>query len=315
MLLDSPNALEWCSFGCEALSTRLSAWQRSETKHESNAVLAMCMVTMGTVLDGFAADSFTEAAELVRAGNTWKMGEKIPAKLLKYHTSYDGSCFPNPRGTDMLFGAISNYALLWEIALLPEVDSRVFSNSVNRALIITGPTRFFSDLATMLKERPQLEKQERIATLKRQSRVRQIVVDSLYISSADMPPEAGRKILDEISLELRQGKPWHDVYWQFMERHEYPYEEKLSDGTVIKGNRTRIGNLGDFFLPENGNTLFSYREEWFPKKHRKQLFAANAGEILILFDKENLSPFPELSAKQTGERYVLYQVREVYFGK
>jgi hypothetical protein len=276
---------------------------------------AMCVVALGTVLDGFAADSFTEAVELERTGNTWKKGQKIPAKLLDYHTSNDGSCFPNPRGTDVLFGTITNYPLLWEIALLPQVDSRVFSNSVNQALIVAGPTRFFSDLATTLKERPQLEKRERIATLKKQSRVRQIVVDSLYISFADMPPEAARKVLDEISLELRQGKPWHDVYWQFMQRHEYPYEEKLRDGTVIKGNRTKIGNLGDFFLPENGNTLFSYREDWLPKNHCKKLFAASAGEILILFDKEDLSRFPELSASQTGERYVLYQVREVYSGK
>jgi hypothetical protein len=108
-----------------------------------------------------------------------------------------------------------------------------------------------------------------------------------------MQAEAARKVLEEISLELRQGKPWHDVYWKFMKRHEYP-----------SGNRTKIGNLGDFFLPENGNTLVSYREDWFPKNHRKELFAESAGEILILFDKEDLRHFPELSAKETGERYL-----------
>lgn len=274
------------------------------------------MVATGT-LNGFATDKFpeSEAVQAVRAANTWKQGEKIPAKLLTYRSSSDGSCFPNPTGTEMLFAAITNYSFLWEIAFLPEVDSRVFSNSVGRALIIAGPTRFFSDLATTRKDRPELEKRERMAMLKKQSRVRQVVVDSLYISFADMTPEAARKVLEEISLELRQGKPWGDVYRQFMKRYECPYEQRLSIGTVIKGIRTKIGNLGDFFLSENGNTLFSYREDWLPKNHHKNLFAANVGEIIILFDKEDLSRFPELSAKETGERYVMYHIREVYAGK
>lgn len=53
----------------------------------------------GNVLNGFAADDYKEAAEVERAGNSWKAGEPVPVKLLEYHTSWDDSCFPNPRGT------------------------------------------------------------------------------------------------------------------------------------------------------------------------------------------------------------------------
>jgi hypothetical protein len=89
-------------------SSALTFLSSNKAKQSMKATLAfaMCMVVVGTVLDAFAADSFTEAAELVRTGNTWKKGQEIPAKLLKYHTSDDGSCFPNPRGTDVLSGTL-----------------------------------------------------------------------------------------------------------------------------------------------------------------------------------------------------------------
>jgi|GEM_PF-7010067 hypothetical protein len=278
------------------------------------ANLVVAFIVLPAVLSCSGADSYAEAADLKKISNSWKAGESLPGKLLEYHSSQDGSCFPNPRGTYVLFSAITNYPLLREIVFRPEVDLRVFSNSVNQAIVLAGPTRFFADLATTLKERPELAKRERIKTLKKQSTVRQIVVDSLYITFADMPPLEARKVLDEISLELRQEKPWHDVYWRFLEKYESPYEEKLSDGTIIKGKRTKIGNLGDFVLPANRNQLFSYREDWMPKKHINQLFSANTGDILILFDKEDLSRFPEISRKQTDERYILYRVREVFSG-
>ena len=262
-----------------------------------------------------AADDYTEATELVKMGNAWKQGEPIPAKLLEYRTSNDGSCFPSPRGTGMLFQAITNFPLLQEIVFLPQNDARIFSNAVNNAVVVVGPNRFFTNLAVVLKARPELEKQGRIKALKKQSKVKHIVVDSLYITFEDMTPDVSKKVLDEIKGELLQGKRWHDVYWKFMERYECPYEKKFTDGTVVKGTRSKIGNLGDFVLPANGNPLFSYREDWMPKQHISKLFAAKTGDILILFDKEDLSRFPDLKDKETGERYVLYQIREVYNGK
>jgi hypothetical protein len=100
-----------------------------------------------------------------------------------------------------------------------------------------------------------------------------------------------------------------------MERYEYPYEDRLSDGTIIRGKRSKIGNLGDFVLPANGSPLVSFMTDWMPKAHIRKLFEATAGDILILFDKEDLSSFPDLKDKETGERYVLHRVREVYDGK
>lgn len=263
-----------------------------------------------------AADDYKEVVELEKTGNSWKQGEPIPAKLLEYRSSHEeGSCFPNPRGTEMMFQAITNFMLLEQIAFLPQNDARIFSNAVNNAVMVAGPNRFFADLAAVLQAKPELLKPDRIQALKKQSKVKHIVVDSLYITFADMSPDAAKKVLNEIKSELQSGKPWHNVYWKFMERYECPYEEKFTDGTVIKGTRSKIGNLGDFLLPANGNPLFSYREDWMPKQHISKLFAAKAGDILILGDKEDLSRFPDLRDKETGERYVLYQIREVYSGK
>jgi len=271
-------------------------------------------MVLGMVVRCSASDDYTEAAEIERVGNAWKTGEPVPLKLLEYHTSRDGSCFPSPRGTEMLFGTITNYALLREIVLLPQVDSRVFSNAVINAVVTAGPNRFFSDFSEAVKKRPELEQSAKIKMLERQSKVRHIAVDSLYITFADMAPDAARKVLGEISVELREGKPWHDVYWKYMEKYESPYEDKALDGTIIRGTRSKIGNLGDFVLAANHNPLFSFRQDWMPKKHVEKLFAAKAGDIVILSDKEDLSNFPSRSETQTGQRFVLHRVREVYSG-
>lgn len=274
-----------------------------------------CLAFFG-VVGASAADDYKEAASLERAGNSWEGGEPIPPGLLDFHKSWDtGSCFPNPRGTKMLFGSITNYALLWKIVLLPDTDLRIFTNAVNQAVVVGGPNKFFHDLAAAIKEQPRLQKNGRTKMLVKQSRVKHIVIDSLYIPFANMAPTAAWTTLDAISSELQEGKPWHDVYWKFMERYETPYEDKISDGTIIKGNRSKIGNLGDFVLPANRHPMFSFREDWMPKSHLKKLFAAKAGDILILFDKEDLSQFPDLAESETGERYVLHQVREVYSGR
>jgi len=277
-----------------------------------------CLVFFG-VVDAFAADDYKEAAELERLGNSWKADGPIPSKLLDYRKSWDeGSCFPNPRGTEELFQSITsitNYALLWEIVLLPDTDPRVFTNAVKQAVIVAGPNSFFHDFSDALKKRPELQTASRIKVLEEQSRVRHIVVDSLYIRFADMAPSAARRTLDEISRDLQEGKPWHDVYRKFHAKYETSYKYKTIDGKIIKGKRSKIGNLGDFVLPVNGHPMFSYRKDLMPKSHVKKLLAAKAGDILILFDKEDLSRYPTLAAKQTGERYVLHRVREVYRGQ
>jgi hypothetical protein len=233
---------------------------------------------------------------------------------LEYRTSRNDSCFPNPRGTEMVFQGITNYPLLREIVFLPKIDLRVFSNAVVNAVTVAGPARFFTDFTAGLKEKPEWEKQDRFTMLAKQAKVKHVVVDSLYITFADMAPDTAGKVLSAIKDELRSGKRWHDVYWRFMETYECPYEEKFSDGTVNKGKRSKIGNLGDFVLPANGNPLFSYRKDWMPKGHIKTLLGASVGDILILFDKEDLSRFQGLSEKETGERFILYQVREIYGG-
>src|SRR5688572_33172689 len=84
--------------------------------------------------------------------NAWKSGDEVPKDLLKYRSSRDeGSCFPNPAGTESIYYDITNYTLLKEIVFLKKLDARVFTNAVNRALVLAGPTRFFQDVARTVK--------------------------------------------------------------------------------------------------------------------------------------------------------------------
>src|SRR5437868_8486559 len=126
------------------------------------AILVWGCVMAGIVLNSSAADDYTEATELEQTANAWKESEPVPVRLLDYRKSWDGSCFPNPRGTEVLFGGITNYPLLRDIAFLPQVDLRVFSNAVINAITVAGPSRFFRDIAEVANKTPEREQGERI---------------------------------------------------------------------------------------------------------------------------------------------------------
>jgi hypothetical protein len=248
--------------------------------------------------------------DLPRRANAWNKGEPIPSKLLEYRSSHrEGMCFQDPRGTEFIFGCITNYELLKAITFMPKTDVRVFTNAVNNAVKLVGPLRFFSDLTNVIAQNPRSARLKRIKILKAQAAVRHIVVDSLFINYADMPPDSAMRVLTEMKAELEHGRSFEDVYMRFSTKFEYSFEEKRGDGTV-NGTRTRIGNLGDFVLPANQNILFSYREDYMPKAHISKLFEAKPGAVLILYDKMDVSQYP--ARKDNGECLVLHRVREVY---
>ena len=158
-------------------------------------------------------------------------------------------------------------------------------------------------------------KHQHFKMLASQATQKHLVVDSIYITFAQMAPQSAMKVLEEIKRELQAKKDFQAVYWEFLDKfHKPSYEVTLRDGTVLKGNKVHIGNLGEIVLSANGNKLFSHREELMPKKHIQKLFASKAGDVLILYDKEDLSNYPNLRDKETGERYVLHRVREIYAG-
>jgi hypothetical protein len=238
----------------------------------------------------------------VQQANSWSDGEPLPKVLLTYSNSRsEGSCFPSPSGTESIVHNITNYALLKRVALETNIDSRIFSNVVNRALVLAGPTRFFGDLKS--------EKNVPVA-LSEQAGVKHVVVDSFYINFKDMPGEEAKRVLEEAKKEIEDGAAFETVYRKYCERSSYVKELHLADGKIAKQSLTKIGNLGDFVLPENGNALFSYRESWMPKAHLESVFNAKQGEVRIDFDREDLSNYPDVEG--TGERYVLHFVREVY---
>jgi hypothetical protein len=244
----------------------------------------------------------SDPERIVKAANAWIPGNPIPSELLTYSSSHaEGSCFPLSSGTKSIVYGITNYYLLRDMAFRPKIDPRIFTNVVTRAIVVGGATRFLSDIQ---------KKQGLPQALKAQVGVKHVVVDSLWIDFADMSPSSAKDVLNQIKEELAQGKSFHNVYWKYLEKYEYPVTEKFGDGTSIKMTRTMIGNLGDFVLPLNKNPLFSYRESYMPKEHLTEIFGSKIGDILILFDKQDLRDYP--LRKGTGERYVLHRIREVY---
>ena len=276
--------------------------------------LCVCVICLGLSLRVIGL-SYERSVELCKEANAWKKGQPIPTEILEYRTSHqEGSCFPDPTGTESIFYQITNYPALKEILFSKNTDARVFTNAANNAMRIAGPTQFFKDVLSQLNEDTALLKMERFRTLKIQSKIRHIVVDSLYISYADMPAKQIIPVLDQIEVELKSGMTWSSVYKKWADKFETPYEYKVNDGRSVIGHRTKIGNLGDFILPENRDELFSFRESWMPKEHLPKLMSAKANEILILFDKEDLTNYPDLAKKESGERYILYRIREIWAG-
>jgi hypothetical protein len=275
-------------------------------EHRRIVKAAVSLMVLMLVCYGCSRDAVVQEEDPVerdiQQANSWKEGDPLPKALLTYSSSHpEGYCIPFPSGTEWIVHNITNYALLKRVALETNIHSRIFSNVVNRALILAGPTRFFGDLKS--------EKNVPVA-LSEQAGVKHVVVDSFYINFKDMPGEEAKRVLEEAKKEIEDGAAFETVYRKYCERSSYVKELHLADGKIAKQSLTKIGNLGDFVLPENGNALFSHRESWMPKTHVESLMNAKAGEVRIDFDKEDLSNYPDV--KGTGERYVLHHVREVY---
>ena len=79
---------------------------------------------------------------------------------------------------------------------------------------------------------------------------------------------------------------------------------------VAHGQRSAIGVT--LFCPRTGTRCTHTVRIGCPKTHKKMLFTAKAGDILILTDKEDLSRFHVRRDKETRERLMLYHVREDY---
>jgi hypothetical protein len=268
------------------------------------ALLLLILVCSGCGRDAVVREEDPVEQEIQQA-NSWLQGQPLPKVLLTYSSSYsEGSCFPSPSGTESIVYSVTNYALLKRVALEPNIDPRIFSNVVNRALVLAGPNRFFGDLKT---------ERSVPALLSEQMGMKHVVVDSFYINFRYMPGEEAKRVLEEAKKEIEDGTTFETVYRKYSERYSYVKELHLADGKIGKQNFTKIGSLGYIVLPENGNTLFSYFESNMPKAHIESVFNAKEGEVRIHFDNQDLSDYPSL--KGTGERYVLHHVREVYESK
>ena len=170
-------------------------------------ILCLGLVLWWGAAVGYAAEDSKFWEDLPKRADAWKKGEPIPPELLEYRSSHqEGACFPDPRGTYSIFAGLTNYALLREISFTPKIDDRVFTNAVNNAIRLGGPTRFFADLTAFRAENPNLSKLKRIKALQKQASLKHIVVDIIFIDFVDMAPDAAMQALQSMKAELQGGK-------------------------------------------------------------------------------------------------------------
>src|SRR5690242_326254 len=104
-------------------------------------LLVLCLALADVLV--YADDTEEEEARLQKTTDAWKAGDPIPPALLIYRPSHsEGSCFPDPRGTEMRIDSVTNLGLLREIVFQPQTDIRVFSIALNHLLVSEGPNRF-----------------------------------------------------------------------------------------------------------------------------------------------------------------------------
>ncbi len=264
-------------------------------------------------------DCFALAAALAKEVAHWQSNTPLPPRLLEYRSSrgpgLEWDALPNPAGTHTLFSSITNKDLLFSTIFAEPLDTRVFDVAVARCLEFEGPTEFFRRALAQLGHDPKLLQIERFQSLLSQAQTRHVVVDGLFINRRNLSPSEVTAALAGLKQELESGSTWAATYRRWADRYSLTSTNQFYGGTTRAATRTKIGNLGDFIIPENGNPTYAFRMEWLPLAHVPILVEAKPGTICILAAESDHSLARPQESGDAGERMMLYQIREVYEGK
>jgi hypothetical protein len=198
---------------------------------------------------------------------------------------------PSPQALLQTYADLDNYDDLHARLLDPATSEKALPIAVERALLLAGPTRLFTDVrADAVREPVLFESGTRRSLLERSTQAH-VDVDAIYIDEKDMPRSEAIKILQQVAARLAGGETLDSIYAQVQAEHSY------DDGDL---HLTRIGNMGQFVLSEQKRNAFPFRWITVPEPDVKKLLAALPGAAVICED--NGGP----------RRVVLYAVRDLY---
>ena len=249
-----------------------------------------------------AAGAASAAPSIVQQANSWVPGQPLPRQLIDYRKTGSGAAYiPGAEDSSSVIGAITNSALLIEMAFDTRIDPRVFAEVVNRALHLEGPQAFFDQA----KHRYQKHAEMLLFPLHKRLFVemnqRHTVVDAMFIGETEMPAHEAYATLRQVIADLQAGKTWETVY------SEYSRSLRSNLGMDVGSagkfvTISKISRFGPVILCEQTGPEDTIVSDPLPREHRAALLQRAPGEVLLIADPAR-------------RRTVLYRVREVYVPK
>lgn len=241
--------------------------------------------------DLFAQQAVTKEDPL-KLLNNWQPGQPIPSLLLEYRNTLGngGSNLATQDDTEPTYYKVENTALLMNVLFVKNLDSHVFEIAWQRLVRILGPKEFSQRLQHSYQTHPEALKTSNHKQLQQLLKEPVVTVEGLYISPNYMDFAQADRILNEIKLELQQGRDFGSVYDEYRQRYGEIFKRTLADGATKEVFIESISKLGQY-------TVFGGKHNSYPaagaanvfiNEHRDFLLTADKGDVLILPIKNDL---------------------------
>lgn len=237
----------------------------------ASAFLALALLSCTSVDPADAARERTLAE-----ARAWTPGKPLPAALVRLESG--------PYPTPGLYEGVENYPLLLGLVLAPETDGRVLDFAVEKALLVAGPSRFFTDLAARYADRPELLLQDRHRFLDRRMGLLHVRVNVAYVSDEDLPPRKQEEVGLKMVGALEEGTSWEEVL--------------RSPSTW---GAPGVGDLGTFVLSPSKRNARPFSDVAIAAEHRDLLLTLPRRGSLVRRD-------------EAGRRTLVCWVRDSYAG-
>ena len=236
-----------------------------------------------------------KSSETLQEISNWKEGQPIPKELLSYRRT--PGCFLIDTDTQALYQKTNNYPLLFTLIINPIADDIAFDYAVEKALLLIGPSRLFSDLNKLYLINPGLLNLSRHINLKARMKYRHVLIDTLVIDEETMPLNEAKDIFKQTQQELQNGIPWDEVNKKYADRYRYVKKTGINKGL----NLTIIGNYGDFVVSVHKFDAKPFRDIQIPANHLLPLLSSKKGDVITLYSASK-------------KRLFQYSVREAFQG-
>ena len=243
------------------------------------------LLTLLLNADLFAQQAFTREDPL-KLLNLWQPGQPIPSLLLEYRNTLGngGSNLATQDDTEPTYYKIENTDLLMNVLFVKNLDKHVFEIAWQRLVRILGPNEFSRRLHSSYQTHPEALKTANHKQLQQLFKERVVTVEGLYISPSYMNLAQADRILNEIKLELQQGRDFTSVYDEYRQRYGEIFKRTLADGATKEIFIESISKLGQYtvFGGEHNSYPAAGAANAFINEHRDHLLTADKGDVLIL---------------------------------